>query len=697
MKQKFLILTTGILFAFIAGAAIFTDSDVKKNKVLMELIMASLDKQHFNPQDMDDKWSTTVFDEFVTRLDFSKRFFLQEDLEQFQAYQKEIDDMVEDKDYALLETATDVLESRIAECEDFYLDLLAEPFDFSKQEEIELDKDKIEYAKDEAERKERWRKILKHQTLIRLVDKMEEQEKAKEENDTTVTMKAFEELEIESREKVQKNYEKWFKRLSKANDKDRLATYINAIVNTYDNHSGYFPPKDKEDFDIRLSGKLEGIGATLQEDDGYIKVVRIVAGSACYRQGELEVDDKILKVAQGAEEPVDIVDMRLDEAVRLIRGKKGTEVRLTVKKLDGTSKVIPIIRDIVVLEETYAKSAIIEEQGKKVGYIKLPKFYADFNSKEGRNCSDDVRKEIVKLKEEKVEGVILDLRGNGGGSLRDVVDMTGMFIDEGPVVQIKARTGKPYVLEDEEPGVFYKDPLIILVNSFSASASEIMAAAIQDYGRGVIIGSTRTYGKGTVQRFYDLDKYIVSDENGIKPLGSLKITTQKFFRIDGRATQLKGVEPDIVLPDGYTYIETGEKEKDFAMPWNEIEAVPYETWNKLPDLYKLQGKSTKRVESNPTFTLIDENAQRRKRNKDITNYNLEFDSFKTAHCQRQEEAEKYKDLQDEALDFKAISLEVDLAEIADDTIKQRTNTEWLEKLEKDAYLEEAMNVMKDML
>lgn len=697
MKQRFLILTMGLLFAALAGAAIINDSEEQKNTVLMQLIKESLSRQHFSPQKMNDDWSAKVFDEYINRLDFSKRFFLKEDIERLKAYRKEIDDLVEEEDYALFELSTDLLKTRIAECEKFYEGMLDKPFDFSVQETIELDKDKMDYAKDKADIKARWAKMFKHQTLSRLVDKVEEQKKAKEENDTTVTIKPFEELEIDAREKVLKNYKNWFKRLDKVDDKDRMATYINSIVNTYDDHTGYFPPKDKEDFDIRLSGKLEGIGATLQEKDGYINVVRIVPGSACSLQGELEENDMILKVAQGAEEPVDVVDMRLDEAVQLIRGKKGTEVRLSVKKVDGTNKIIPIIRDVVVLEETYAKSAILEKEGKKIGYIKLPKFYADFNSKEGRNCSDDVRKEIIKLQEENVEGLVLDLRSNGGGSLKDVVSMTGMFIDEGPVVQIKARKGKPYILEDEEPGVLYEEPLVILINSFSASASEIMAAAIQDYKRGIIIGSKTSYGKGTVQRFYDLDQYIVDDSDGLKPLGALKITTQKFFRIDGRSTQLKGVTPDIILPDGYTYIETGEKEKDFALPWDEIEPVPYAFWDKEIDMEDLKSKSERRVNKNKTFSMIDENAQRRKRNKDLTEYNLEFETYTEEFCQRQEEADKYKDLQGKALKFDVFALKADLLEIADDTIKQNTSKEWREKLQKDAYLEEALSVIQDAM
>lgn len=692
---KILALTAGFILLISSAFMIGGGDEEMKNKILMNLLMGRLEELHYQPQELDNEFSELAFDEFLNRMDFSKRFFTQQDLDKFDKYRTKIDDMIEAEEYTFFDIAVEAFSKRLEETEGYYKEFLAEPFDFTIEEEVELDYDKLKHAKDSEELKERWRKMLKYQTLTRLVDKLNAQDEAKENNDDSVEIKDFATLEVEAREKVMKNYDTWIKRLKREEKKDRISTYINSIVNIYDTHTGYFPPKDKEDFDIRLSGKLEGIGASLQEKDGFIQVVRIVPGSPCYMQGDLEVDDKILKVGQGAEEPTDIVDMLLGDAVQLIRGDKGTEVRLTVKKPDGSVNVIPIVRDVVLLEETYAKSALMQENGQSIGYIKLPKFYADFKNPKGRQCGKDVGIELEKLKEEGAKGVILDLRSNGGGSLQDVVNMVGHFVDKGPVVQIKARNSVPYVLKDKASGTVFDGPLVVLVNSFSASASEILAAAIQDYGRGVVIGSNTTYGKGTVQRFYNLDEFVNDDYEDFLPMGALKMTTQKFYRINGKATQHKGVVPDIILPDAYTYIETGEKEQEFAMAWDEIAPVDYDEMDL--NVNALKRKSEERTSQNDIFVKLDEDAKRRKRNRDLTTHNLELDVYKSEQCQRKEESEKYKKMYDVKLDFDVTALEADLLTIADDTVKQKTNKDWIEKLEKDVYIEEAMNVIADML
>ncbi len=685
------------------------DEDNYKNQVLVDILLDRLNEFHFDPKSIDDETSSIFFDEFILKLDYGKRFFTQSDIKELDPYRLSIDDLLEKLDFEFFDKANEIYVKRLAESENYYKEFLDKPFDFTKEEFIETDYDKVDFSSNKGELKDRWRKVLKFSVLDKLVSKMEAQKLAIEENDTTIEIKEFALLEEEARDKVRKTYDKWFVRLNRDDNNDRFANYINAIVNVFDTHTSYFPPKDKEDFDIKLSGKLEGIGASLQETEEYIKVVKIVPGAPCYLQGELEVDDLILKVAQGEEEPVDVVGMPLKESVQLIRGKKGTEVRLTVKKADGSIKVIPIIRDVVLLEETYAKSAILEENDNKIGYIKLPKFYADFKNSFGRRCASDIKTELEKLKEENVDGVILDLRSNGGGALEDVVRIGDHFIDEGPIVQIKDKN-RAYPLPNSRqttPGVVYDGPLIILVNSFSASASEILAAAIQDYGRGIVIGSASTYGKGTVQRFYDLDAYKEGYESsnevastsldGLGPLGALKMTTQKFYRINGESTQHRGVIPDIILPDSYTYIETGEKEQDFAMPYDEIDASKYkqsEVDFKIDNLVKA---SYARIKENKVMNLIDEDARRRKTNKELTSYNMQLDVYNEGKCQRKEEAEKYKNLKDTVLDFNALLLEEDAYEMVNDTVKQKTSADWLVRLTKDIYLEEAMNVMGDMV
>ncbi len=694
--NKKLILCGVILVSSMLVAFNLEDQGEKKNQLLMKLVMRQLSDLHYSPKDLNDELSENVYNEYLKRQDYSKRFFTQEDVDKLEKYKLELDDQIKVNNYKFYDLAVELYNERLKNTESFYKEYLATPFDFTVDEKLEYDAKKRDYTANKEELKDRWRKLLKYQVLVRLSDKLKEQEKAIADNDTSVTIKEFALLEEESRERVMKNYDNWFKRLNRQTEKDQVTTFVNAIVNVFDPHTGYFPPKDKADFDIKLSGKLKGIGATLQEKDGLIKVVKIVPGSPCYRQGELEVDDLIMKVGQGDEEPVDITDMPLDEAVQLIRGEIGTIVKLTVKKVDGSTKVIPISRDIVLLEDTYAKSAIIEKDESKIGYIKLPKFYADFKDKKGRQCGRDVGVELEKLNEEGVEGVILDLRGNGGGSLQDVVNMVGHFIDEGPVVQIKRRSKGNYVLKDEVPGVVYDGPFVVLVNSFSASASEILAAAIQDYDRGIIIGSNSTYGKGTVQRFYDLDQYLKGDFAEFRPMGAIKLTTQKFYRINGQTTQHMGVVPDIVLPDSYSYINTGEKEQDHVIPWDEIEAVDYKKV-KNKKLNKIISKSKERIKKNETFEKINEDALRRKRNKDQTTFSLNLEEYRAFKKSVEEESEKYKDIYKEQREIELALLEEDALKFADDTLKQKDNEKWLEKLEQDVYLDEAANVVVDMI
>ncbi|RZK27879.1 MAG: tail-specific protease, partial [Hymenobacter sp.] len=373
---------------------------------------------------------------------------------------------------------------------------------------------------------------------------------------------------------------------------ETLANYANTIANTYDPHTEYFAPKDKEEFDYQLTGRLEGIGATLREKDGLIYIEEIVPGSASFRQGQLKKGDAILRVAQGATEPVSIEGWHTAKAVTLIRGKKGTEVRLTVKKPDGSTKIIPIIRDVVINEETYAQSAIINDpSGKKIGYLRLPGFYADFNNNGGRSSADDVKKELAKLNAEGAQGIVFDLRTNGGGSLTDAVEMAGLFMPSGPMVQVHDSRGVTNVLNDKDPRVQYTGPLVVLVNKYSASASEILAAAVQDYKRGIIMGSTSTYGKGTVQRVVDLDETLPAELNALKPFGSLKFTMQKFYRVTGASTQFKGVASDIVLPDVYSYLDQGEKESDYPLKWDEIKPASFRPWDNQPNYTKLEASS----------------------------------------------------------------------------------------------------------
>jgi carboxyl-terminal processing protease len=457
-------------------------------------------------------------------------------------------------------------------------------------------------------------------------------------------------------------------------------------------------PVDKQTFDIEMTGQFEGIGATLQEREGYIKVAEIVPGSASWRQGQLKVGDLIMKVAQESKDAVSVENMRLDKVVQMIRGKKGTKVILTVKKADGSVQDIMITRDVVILEEKYAKSAILEKDNvkKRVGYINLPGFYADFSNKGSRSCSEDVKKELVKLQAEGVKDVVLDLRNNGGGSLSDVISMMGLFIDKGPVVQVKDRDGRVMVLDDKDSRVIYDGNLVVMVNSFSASASEILAAAVQDYKRGVVIGSPTTFGKGTVQRIIDLDMFLPDDYKDVKPLGSLTLTLQKFYRVNGGATQLKGVTPDVVLNDIYSYLPLGEKDQDFAMAWDEIQPLSVKPWLRTTKLDSLKNNSFARVKNNPNFSLITQSAERMKTMRDKSKISLNIEKYREELAKDREESKKYDDLQKNVAEIKALSLQADVADNNSSPEKKAKTDGFYSKLKKDIYLQEAVNILGEM-
>ncbi|MDG1659600.1 MAG: carboxy terminal-processing peptidase [Crocinitomicaceae bacterium] len=698
-NKKYFFLFAAACILLVAFSKPLPPDDIgNRESLLMEAVMQTIVYNHYNPMPVDNELSEKVYDSYIKRVDNGKRFFLQSDIDAFSKHRLELDDYAKAHDFDFLDELNRVHASRVELAREYYNEILSKPFDFSKEETIETDVDKLGYVKSEEELHARWRSLLKYNVLIELDSKLQRQEKAQEDKDTNVVIKSFEELEIAARGKVLKDYDRWFKRIMDSDRDDNLSMYINTFANVIEPHTSYFAPKDKENFDIRMSGKLEGIGAQLTPQDGFIKVTRIVPGSASWKQGELEVDDLILKVAQGDEEPVDIEDMPSDDVVQMIRGKKGTEVQLTVKKKSGQIIIIPIIRDIVVLEESYAKSAVIEdvEDDEKIGIVDLRTFYADFQDPSGRRCSRDVKNEVENLIADNVEGIIIDLRFNGGGSLMDAVDMTGLFIDQGPVVQVKQKTGAPRSLNDVNPGTLYDGPLVILVNSYSASASEIMAAALQDYGRAVIIGtSPSTFGKGTVQRFYELDKMVPERYAKLGQLGNVKVTTQKFFRINGGSTQLRGVTPDIVLPGLYSYIETGETKEEYPLPWTEIEPSTYES-TPLKKMSAIKKKSAARIQSNEALSIIDERAQWIKEQESNTEVSLNLKKYQTRQEASRKKSEEYEALVSENERLNILYNGADTEEFLSDTTKLGSMRRWTKTLKKDPYIMEAVEVLGDM-
>lgn len=704
--------TYSIVFALLSLTFVsyysFYDDGTGKEKLLLKSLMQSIRSGHYSPQPVNDEFSEKVFTLYIERIDLNKKIFLKEDIQKLEKYKKLIDDQLNAGSLEFFDLSLELLNKRIPEAQQYYKEALAEPFNFNIDESIELDAEKNKFSTTKDELKNEWRKAMKYQVMNRVLERLDTQEKLKEKNDTSTAVKTFDELEKESREKILKNHEDWIARLQKLNRTDRLNIFLNCIANVNDPHTEYFPPADKENFDIGMSGQLQGIGAQLSEKDGQIEVTHIVPGSPSYRQGILKEGDIILKVAQGDDEPVDIVDMRLDNAVKLIRGPKGTKVRLTIKKkLDGSIEEISIIRDVVILEDTYAKSAIIEMNGARYGYIFLPKFYADFQHTGGRTCSRDIQAELEKLKAEKVKGIVFDLRNNGGGSLNDVVDMAGLFIDKGPVVQVKSRSGSPYEMNDRNGGIVYDGPMVMMVNTFSASASEILAAAMQDYKRAVIVGSPSTFGKGTVQQFVMMDDFVSKEEkSSLSPAdakyvseASIKLTMRKFYRINGGTTQLKGVIPDIILPDAFSYIDIGEKEQEYPMKWDEIKALPYTPYSPVSwklDMAALAAKSKRRTDTNSVLKLYEENAQRVKQLKDKTLVSLNMEKYKEEQNKLKEEAKKYEDIEKTIQAIKPGFLQQDLYEMQNDTAKVSREKKWLEKLTKDSYLYESLLITSDM-
>jgi carboxyl-terminal processing protease len=668
-----------------------------KDQAILIRTFALLEQEHYSPVSLNDDFSHKVFDMFLERSDYNKKIFLQSDVDELKKQYNQIDDQSKSGSLDFFDKTVEILNERIAEDKTYYTEILAKPFDFTVKESVELDPEKLTYAKNKTEMREAWRKFLKYQVMVRFVDLKEEQEKKQKDTKEDIAIKTDTELEADARAKVKKTEEEIFDRLSKVDRNDRMASFVNVLTGVYDPHTEFYPPSDKEDFDIRMSGQLEGIGATLQEKDGYIKVTNIVPGSPSSKQGQLKAGDMILKVAQGDKEAVDIVGMQVNDAVKLIRGKKGTEVRLTVKKPDGQTIIIPIIRDLVVLEETFAQSAIIN-QSEKIGYIKLPSFYADFTqNKTGKHlASDDVKKEIEKLKAENIKGLVLDLRDNGGGSLQEVVKMVGLFIKEGPVVQVNSRKSGVRPYNDPDRGeVTYDGPLVVLINENSASASEILAAAIQDYKRGVIVGSN-SFGKGTVQNFYDLDQMIGDGNKFDDPLGAVKVTIQKFYRIDGGSTQLKGVAPDIALPGMYSLIESGEKDLDNPLKWDRIAKASYIESEKQPQFSALSQNSSKRVAASKSFQLINTKANQLKREKDLTLESLLLSDYLAARKRIEEENKAFKALEEPIAGMKVLATGVDLEMIKGDTARTARKNEWLEKLKSDAYVDEAASIISDM-
>ena len=689
-----LILVAGSFLAFNSMGKSAEVNPPGKYEQILRLVGRMLNEAHYSPQTINDAFSKKVYAKYLKELDGDKNMFLQSDLASLKVYETMIDDEIKGAPVASFLEVGKLFNKRMEEASLICNNFLSKAFDFNVDEDVQLDGDKLSYASNENERKDRWRKKLKYLTLERYNDLLELREKNKGKDNFVV--KTDEELEKDAREKVKRLMDRSFDRYRhKFTDDDKFNVFVNAITTTMDPHSEFFPPVDKRYFDEEMSGRFFGIGASLQYDDGNIKVSSVITGSPAWKSGEIQPGDFIIKVGQGAEEPVDLTGYIVTDAVKIIRGKIGTEVRLTVKKTDGSIKVVILIRDEIVQDETFARSAIVKNNTSKLGYIYLPEFYADFDHPEtGARCYIDVAKEIEKLKAEKVDGIIMDLRNNGGGSLYDVVQMAGLFIEEGPIVQVKDRDNRPSMLKDKDKSVLYDGPLAVMVNEFSASASEIFAAAIQDYNRGVIIGSTSTYGKGTVQRNIGLEPEGFSMTNA--ELGSVKLTLQKFYRINGGSTQLKGVFSDVILPDNLEYLKVREKDDPDALPWDEVAKAPYTPWKPGYSLGAIQQLNKQRVDADNTFKLIRENSEWLAKEND-KHYSLKLDKYKKEQASIRTTVKQLESLLKLKTELDVSALPKETNRWANDKAKQERFDLWIKDRKKDIYLDQAVKVMNDMI
>jgi len=690
-------LALGFLVILIAVASCsFTNKSFEtddKDKLLLDLITYVLERGHYEPKDIDDNFSVSVFEDFINIIDPTKRYFMEEDIREFEQYKFQIDDQIKNTDISFFNLVYSRLMKRMDNAREIYKEVLEDPFDYTIEETINIDYEGQLFVSTRKELKERWRRQLKYATIGTYDSKLKnEEQKKKDEADYQVT--SAEGLEQEARESTKKTLDEYFDLLDDLERKDWFVQYINTIVDEFDPHTYYFPPEGKDKFDISMSGKFEGIGARLQKKPEGAKIVEIISGGPVWRDKQLEVGDEILKVGQNGELPVNIVGMRLDDAIKLIKGPKGTVVDLTVRKVDGSIEEISITRDVVELEESYAKSATVIKGNLKYGLIHLPKFYVDFDDYTERNAATDVAKEVELLKQDGVEGLVLDLRDNGGGSLKTVVEMAGLFIKDGPIVQVRSSGKDKDVYEDKDERIQWDGPLVIMVNELSASASEILAAAMQDYKRAVVIGSKQTFGKGTVQNVIPLENIVRSNEHG--DLGAIKLTTQKFYRINGGSTQLEGVKSDVVVPDKYSYIDLGERDQRNPLGWDKITPADYQPWDGYIDYEATISNSTKRMSSNPQIKLIEENAKWLKEQQAETMVSLNYDIYKSEEKKDKERSQYFKSLSDydSRLTFESLKYEKEL--FTKDPVLREKRNRWHKTLAKDVYVEEAINVLQDL-
>ncbi len=678
-------------------------NDEEKMQTIMISVKNTLSYLHYSPKPINDAYSADVFDKYLEMMDPAKTFLLLSDVDEFIKHKTKLDDYLNKGDLSFFNLTVDRLSARTKEVEKLSQDILSKPINFDEKEELILEPKLKSYPKNQEELRAEWKKFIKYNILqeIETLNAKEETQKEKKDSVTRFKLKdtiklqilSPQEKQIRATEEVKDLLTSMFKRYDKRKKMDWFSVYMNAYTEVFDPHTNYFSPQDKEDFDVNFKGSVIGIGATIQESKGKIKIGTLVVGAPAWKSKQISEGDEILKVqSKKGEEPINVSGMLVDEAVRFIRGEKGTEVVLTLRKKDGSIKEVKMIREEVAIEDTFARSIIVNTpNGKKYGFINLPSFNADFENAKGRNASDDIKAELIKLKAQNVEGIILDLRNNGGGSLTEVVDIMGLFMKNGPVVQVKDGNGKIQVLSNKQNDPIWTGPLVIMQNELSASASEILAGAMQDYGRAVIVGSPQSFGKGTVQTFVELNRFLNTNDD----FGALKLTIQKFYRVNGKSTQLKGVESDILMKDLFTYEEIGERYDNYALPWDQVSTSSFSPLNNL-NKANLVSNSAKRLAQNKNYQLLLESAQWKEKLDKEEKVTLNLKEFEELMKVRKAQIEKFKSLAkfSNGLNFSLHADEVKRGKT--DEVFAKKSENWLKNLKRDIYLQETVNIISDM-
>ena len=680
MKLRISIIITFITIA-IFGFKLNNEklSDPEKEKVLLEIVKYVLERGHYSSIQIDDDLSLKIFDDFINKLDPQKRFFTLSDIKELDRFKYKIDDQIKAYDLEFFEEIHDRYRSRVAEAKIFVEKAFENNFDFNDKEYIDLDIDSIPFSSDKNQLYERWRKQIKYSIL----DIISQKNSSDSIDDNEIMMNAI--------STVKKNTNDFFNYVNEIERDDWFSVFLNSFVGQFDPHTFYFKPDDKEKFDVSISGNFDGIGARLSKADGNVKIVDVIIGGPVWKDKLLDVGDIILAVGQADQEPISIFGMKLDDSIKLIKGPAGTTVTLRIKKLDGQIKDVKIKRDVVELEETFAKSTLISKNSKNYGYISLPKFYADFDNYKNRNSANDVKNEIIKLKNNGIKGLILDLRNNGGGSLQTVVEMTGLFIEKGPIVQVKSIGNRKKILYDRDAQVYWNGPLVLLINEMSASASEIISAALQDYNRAIIIGSEKSFGKGTVQNIVDLNRFI---SNSDYDMGAIKVTTDIFYRINGESVQLEGVESDIVIPDSYMYVFDGERDEKNPIKWDKIGPATYTKWQSYDEKFKyVTDQMNRKLNQNNIINDIYERANWIKSQQNINNIPLNLVEYKKYQKDQKLKASQFDKISkyENQLSFELLKTEKTFIQENKELLEQRIK--WHKNLSKDIFIDQAVNTL----